>query len=155
MEKLLNKKEAARALWEFLEARLKSLRTLYDSPLHDGTTEWRECASACEILPAITRTCVGSFYKLSVDYGDKEKFIIVRLEGFSIHAGSIGCLMAYVRVLTCTAENMHYHKVSDTMEMDITNFKPEDVTTPTKEELLLFVGNTFNGTLLQELLKGE
>jgi len=157
MNKLLNKKEASKALWEFLEARLKSLKALYDNPLHDNRAEWQQCAGACEILPSIVRTNVGSFYKLSSDYGSSEgKFIIVRLEGFSIQAGSTNCLTAHVRVLTSTTERKHYDCVSDTMEMNITDFVNQEniIPTPTKDELLLFVGNKFNGTLLQEMLKG-
>lgn len=145
----LSHDEASKALWEAQEAIHKVLKVLTGNPACKDTVThlWSNVDTISNTLKWIRNLKIGNYYKMT-EY-DKS-YYIVRLEYFIPSDSTIEC---YCRVLTSSKEKIDYNTPNaDYIILPTGTLERKDFDLII-EELPLFTGNIFNGSLLQELLK--
>jgi hypothetical protein len=146
---MLNKRDTVKFLWEAVEVLQKTVRGLYENPTCMGTDMWTSLQDILSDLKSVRFKTIGAFYY--IETYEKEK-PIVRLEGFEPRGP--GGVRAFVRVLSSPTIRISYVDVKDEMEISAGNIGEEvPAGDLTKDKLLLLMGHTFKGTLLEEMMK--
>ena len=140
-------------VWKMLDTLMKTLKTMPTGACGFQIKQkmWENVMKYVTVLQGLEESFQpGAFYK----WEDKPDYLIFRLEAFYFDDDNTNYpLKLDARVLTSTKKEFHYQKAQDKMLLDIHSFYNNcDSFELKKEELPLYIGNAFNGSLLRELL---
>lgn len=148
--------ELSNDMWLTLEHLLKTLKKM-PGKLTGGEIRkamWKSIERYTTALMSMEDDFVcGRFYK----WGTAEKYLIFRLEAFAFNdADNYGKpLKLTIRPLTCTEEGKYEYKdLKNEMSISFDDFSYStiEVIEIKNEDLPLYMGNKFNGSLFREML---
>jgi len=147
----MDKTELLKHLWDIIEKIPKIIKDFSKNPAAETYKKflWDELTIKQTELRYLERLEADTFYR-RVNY-DKH-WIIMKLKDFSI--SSDGCQVVF-DVLASDVTDFSYTKIKDTLYIDLnkcdSDYKPIEIK---PEEFATYVGSTFCGKLLEEILKG-
>jgi hypothetical protein len=148
----IEKKDALKSLWAAIEDTLKALKALSENPVVVSSVSnlWDSFNNYQASIRALYSTDIvlGKFYKMT-NYEKND--IIFRAEYFDSRSSRDGIGLK-VRVLTATAEKINYEIVEDDMTFTLTNLSTLKEMEINPQDLPLYVGNVFIGSLFKELM---
>ena len=142
--------EATKDLWEYHDTVSKALKALQKNRACQTFQSqlWEALSSTDSNLKWIQTIHIGSYYKVAHYSG--ESYYICRVEAFIPGNLTIEC---YVQMLTGTMTEISYKTpIQDFMSISLCELDKKEINL-NREDLPLYINNTFVGTLLKDLLQ--
>ena len=150
----MKKAEAIKIYWDALEGTIKSLKnfTGNSSCQHIMTQLWEELDQKSKSIRTLEGNDleIGTIYRLSTYNKD---VLIGRLEGFQTGSS----VEVDLRVIASSRTQWNYKDVSEIYRMDVNTLISNTDKELTRDELEfpLYIGYEFHGVLMAEMMKGK
>jgi hypothetical protein len=153
----IEKKEAIKQLWAAIEDTTKALKALSDNPVVSSSISklWDSLSSYQDNIRALTQLNItlGNFYKFTLY--DKS-YAIFKAEHLDTNtANNSDSLGLKVKMLTSSSNKFNYNTTKEDMIYSITELNNNDKLVEIEinpQDLPLYIGNEFLGSLFKELM---
>jgi len=152
MEKMIHRDDVLKDLWTILEKTPKILKDLSGNIASKDIRDamFSELNRSIDLIPMVEKTELGVFYEYK-NYQDER--VVGKLIGYVSDEGKYYRLK--LRILYATKNEVRYNKITDDYYIDIKEIHNWTAVEIKQEDLPLYVGYEFTGTLLSEMIKNN